>query len=87
MDIVGILDACNDGFDLKIKTKLINIAYEKKDVLLPKLFWPTVRKICSSDREKLLKFEAEGQDHWNNLFKHCKVRTIFVPGGFSYLIN
>ena len=22
-------------------------------ILLPKLFWPTVRKICSSDREKL----------------------------------
>ena len=30
-------------------------------ILLPKLFWPTVRKIfCCSDREKLLKFEAEG---------------------------
>ena len=31
-------------------------------ILLPKLFWPTVRKNCSSDREKLLKFEAEGQE-------------------------
>ena len=29
------------------------------DVLLPKLFWPTVRKKCSSDREKLLEFKAE----------------------------
>ena len=29
-------------------------------ILLPKLFWPTVRKKCSSDREKRLKFEAEG---------------------------
>ena len=29
-------------------------------ILLPKLFWPTVRIYCSSDREKLLKFEAEG---------------------------
>ena len=29
-------------------------------VLLPKLFWPFVRKNCSSDWEKLLKFEAEG---------------------------
>ena len=29
-------------------------------ILLPKLFWPTVRKNCSSDREKLLKFEAAG---------------------------
>ena len=28
-------------------------------ILLPKLFWPTVRKNCSCDREKLLKFEAE----------------------------
>jgi hypothetical protein len=31
-------------------------------VLLQKLFWPTVRKNCSSDREKLLKFEAEGRE-------------------------
>ena len=31
-------------------------------ILLPKLFWPTVRKNCSSDREKVLKFEAEGQE-------------------------
>ena len=29
-------------------------------ILLPKLFWPTVRKNCSRHREKLLKFEAEG---------------------------
>ena len=29
-------------------------------ILLPKLFWPTVRKNCSSDQEKILKFEAEG---------------------------
>ena len=31
-------------------------------ILLPKLFWPTMRKNCSSDREKLLKFNAEGQE-------------------------
>ena len=31
-------------------------------ILLPKLFWPTVRKNCSSDREKRLKFEAEGRE-------------------------
>ena len=31
-------------------------------ILLPKLFWPTVRKNCSSDREKLLKFEGEGRE-------------------------
>ena len=31
-------------------------------ILLSKLFWPTVRKNYSSDREKLLKFEAEGRE-------------------------
>ena len=31
-------------------------------ILLPKLFWPTVRKNYSSDWEKLLKFEAEGRE-------------------------
>ena len=31
-------------------------------ILLPKLFRPTVRKKCSSDQEKLLKFEAEDQE-------------------------
>ena len=30
--------------------------------LFPKLFWPTERKNCSSNREKNLKFEAEGQE-------------------------
>jgi hypothetical protein len=29
---------------------------------LPKLFWPTVRKKCSIDRDILLKFEAEDQE-------------------------
>ena len=34
----------------------------KNGILLPKLFWPTVRKNCSRDREKSLKFEAEGRE-------------------------
>ena len=34
--------------------------HERYDILLPKLFSPAVRKTYSSDREKLLKFEAEG---------------------------
>ena len=33
-------------------------------ILLPKLFWPTVRKKCSSDQENLLKFEAEGTEQF-----------------------
>ena len=36
-------------------------------ILLTKLFWSTVRKNCSSDREKNLKFEAEGQEFAKNL--------------------
>ena len=47
----------NDFFKDKLKV----CKYIKRNgILLPKLFWPTVRKICSSDREKLLKFEVEG---------------------------
>ena len=30
-----------------------NYKKRKNGILLPKLFWPTVRKNCSSDREKL----------------------------------
>ena len=39
----------------------------KNGILLPKLFRPTVRKNCSSDREKLLKFEAESQEFSKSL--------------------
>ena len=35
--------------------------------MLPKLFWPTVRTNCSSDWEKLLKFEAVGREFANIL--------------------
>ena len=31
-------------------------------ILLPKLFGPTVRKNCSSDRENILNFEAKDQE-------------------------
>ena len=36
-------------------------------ILLPKLLRPTVRKNCSSDREKLLKFKTEGQEFAKDL--------------------
>ena len=32
------------------------------DILLPQLFQAIMRKKCSSDREKVLKFKAEGQE-------------------------
>ena len=38
----------------------------RNGILLPKVFWPTVRKNCSSDREKLLQFEAEGREFFKN---------------------
>ena len=41
---------------------LPKMAKEWNGDLLPKLFRPTVRKVCSSDGEKLLKIEAEGQE-------------------------
>ena len=31
-------------------------------ILFPKLSWPTVRKNCSNDWEKLSKFKAEGRE-------------------------
>ena len=40
---------------------------DRNGILLPKLFWPTVRKNCSSDREKLLKFETEDWEFVNFL--------------------
>ena len=38
------------------------INFNENGILLPKLSWPTVRKKYSCDQEKLLKFEAEGQE-------------------------
>ena len=35
-------------------------------ILFPKLLRPTARKKCNSDREKHLKFEAEGLDFAKN---------------------
>ena len=57
----------SDKFSRKGGKNLLVIwtRFQKKGgngILLPKLFWPTVRKSCSSDREKLLKFVAEGQE-------------------------
>ena len=40
---------------------LFYLFFLRNGILSPKLFWPSVRKTCSSDQEKLLKFEAEGR--------------------------
>ena len=54
-------------FNMALKNEISFSTEERKKkfgngILLPKLFSPTVRKNCSSDREKLLKFEAEGRE-------------------------
>ena len=43
-------------------------------ILLPKLFWSTVRKKNSSDQEKPLKFEAKSWNFQNSQF----TRTIYL---------
>ena len=48
--------------DSVTKTQQTKIGVIVNGILFPKLFWPTVRKTCSSDREKLLNFEAEGRE-------------------------
>ena len=45
-------------------------------ILLPKLFWPTLRKNCSSDREKLGREFAKFLRSLKQ-YKQWKVRTIF----------
>ena len=42
----------------------------EKWYFVTKLFLPTVRKNCSSDREKLLKFEAESLEFSKNFLDH-----------------
>ena len=41
--------------------------YSWNGILLPKLLWPTVRKNCPIDWEKLLKFEVECWEFGNFL--------------------
>ena len=60
-------------------SNVIACIIQENGVLLPKLFWPTVRKKCSSDWEKLLEFKAEGREFANFLrsLEQWKFRTIF----------
>ena len=73
----------------------------KFGILFPKLFWPSVRKKCSSEWEKLLKFKAEDQEFANFLrlleqsIRKVKDQNNFwskmlfklISEGFSDLIN
>ena len=65
--------------------------------LLPKLFWFTMRKNCSSDRVKCLKFEAEGWEFaktfeiTSTIYFNSERPVQFLKqnasGGFSDLIH
>ena len=59
---------------------------EKNGILLPKVFWPTVRKKCSSDREKLLKFETEGRE-FAKFWKFKQIFTYICTFGFGFGIR
>ena len=52
----------SDDFLCLTAGKIKTLGNQKNGILLPKLFWPTVRKNCSSDQEKLLKLKAEGRE-------------------------
>ena len=56
----GKTDLICDAWQEKIFHIFIGFFKRRNGILLTKLFWPTERKNCSSDREKLSKFEAEG---------------------------
>ena len=55
---------------------------KKIGIFIPKLFWPTVKKNCSGDRENFWNSRLKAKnlqnfwDHLYNLFKLWKVRTV-----------
>ena len=55
------ISSSSKAFETHTKIKFSENIF-RNGILLPKLFWPIVWKNCSSDQEKLLKFEAEGQE-------------------------
>ena len=73
-------DAKKEAF--AIPTNLV-CSYYWNGILSLKLFWPTVRNICSSDREKLSEINAEGREFAKvlRLFKQWQVLTIFGNNG------
>ena len=87
----GKTDLICDAWQEKIFHIFIGFFKRRNGILLTKLFWPTVRKKCSSDREILLRFETEGREFakclraLKHFFKLWKVRTIFETECFLNL--
>ena len=55
----------------RFKEKYVLEVFSKKWYFVTKIFLPTMRKNCSSDREKLLKFEAEGREFAKGQTNFC----------------
>ena len=61
IDVHALLIHCYFTIDdSRSSTVVFKMIHRRNYILLPKLFSSTVRKNCSSDRENLLKFKAEG---------------------------
>ena len=56
----------------------VSLQKRRNGILLPKLFWPTVRKKCSSDWEKCLKFEAEFFEISRTIFSNSEKSEQFL---------
>ena len=65
------------GGRMEIPNAQVSFWLEKNGILLPKLFWPTMRNNCFSDQEKLLKFEAEGRESLEQFIQTVKGQTNF----------
>ena len=69
---------------LEVWLKLVSFVWKsvlwKNGILLPKLFWPTVNKDCSSDREKLLKFKADEGREFANFLRSLEQFSQTVKG-------
>ena len=90
--IYGVLKKIIEYFRFCMKTVCRSSSIEM-GVLFTKLFWPTVRKICSSDREKLLKFKAEGREFAKFLrsleqfIQTVKGQNAFLTCSWRFLIH
>ena len=89
-------------FCLNFLRFIVKKCFEKRlGILFPKLFWPSMRKNCSSEREQLLIFEGECWEVANPLRSLEKfIQTVkgqknlgnimlfyLIPGVFSDLMN
>ena len=56
---------------------------QSNGILFQKLFWPSVRKICSCDQEELLKFYAEGRE-FTKILRSLEQFIWIVKGQYNF---